>query len=188
MNVTGIQNNSLLSNPNIKMKKDEKVDFNEVLNTVSGKNLASEIEKNYKVTLETGCGYNVTDIINNNFGSKNIVCISQETLLKMENDPTLKQKILNSIEWFSSPKEQAKVDALQPPVKSAGMLVYPDGNILYWLEGYSYSIENDQKKQSVAVESNITNLIDQYARVDYEETENYYKQAMSVLATSIIKP
>ena len=189
MNVTSIQNNSLLSNSSTKIKNDGKVDFHTVLDAATGKNLASEIEKNYKVTLETGCGYNVNDIIkNNNFGTKNIVCISQETLLKMEQEPTLKKKILSAIEQFSSPEEQAKVDALQPPVKSAGMIVYTDGNIIYWLEGYSYNTENDQEKQSGVIESNNNNnLINQYGKIYFEETDNYFNQAMSVLSTSLIK-
>lgn len=188
MNVTGIQNNSLLYNSNTKIKRDETVDFQTVLDITTGKNLASAIEENYKVTLETGCGYNVSDIINNNnFSSKNIVCISQETLLKMEKNPSLKNKILNAIECFGSPEGQAKIDALQPPVKSAGMIVYPDGNVLYWLEGYSYSIEDDEKKQRVVTESDNDNLINQYAQGDSEETENYYKQTMSVITTSFIK-
>lgn len=40
---------------------------------------------------------------------------------------------LHAMEEFCSPEEQAKVNALYPPVKSAGMIVYPDGEILYRL-------------------------------------------------------
>lgn len=187
MNVTSIQNNFLLSNSGTIIKKDEKVDFHAVLETATGKNLASEIEKSYKVTLETGCGYNISDIINNNYSSKNIVCISQETLLKMERNPALKNKILDAIEQFSSPEEQAKVNALQPPVKSAGMIVYPDGDVLYWLEGYSNGDDNDKKKQKLVTESSSNILIDQYLQESICDMENHYDQVRSFVAASFSK-
>lgn len=88
------------------------------------------------------------------------VCISQGTLSKMENDSILRKKVFSAIKEFCIPEERAKVDALQPPVKSEGLVVYPDGDVLYWLEGYSNGDDNDKKEQKFVTESRSNILID----------------------------
>lgn len=49
-----------------------------------------------------------------------------------------------------SSREQDKIKNLCPPVKSGGMLIYPDGSAVYWLE--AYSSESDHKNNKKPIE------------------------------------
>ena len=100
------------------------------------------LEREYGVKLHIGNTFSVDTLVGKDIGINNVY-ISSETLEKMEVNPKLKQKILNEIREFGSQKEMEKIRALQPPVKSAGILIYPDGSSISWLEGYSYD-ENEK--------------------------------------------
>lgn len=76
----------------------------------------------------------------------NHVIISRN-IIKMESDPALKKSVLSKIEEFCSSESQKEIQALSPPVKSAGMIIYPDGSTLYWLEGYPNEIGNEKDKK-----------------------------------------
>ena len=150
--------------------------------------IAEEIKAKYDVTLDVETFANVDALLNNNdIRCKNMVCISPEILEKMERDPALKKKVLSAIEEFCSSEEQAKVNALQPPVKSAGMIVYPNGDILYWLEGYHNNLDVDKSKQRVITGSSFDNVRDLYSQVDAEYAERNSEQAMTILVSSFIK-
>ena len=110
--------------------------------------------------------------------------ISQETLSKMEQDPALKKKIMSAIEEFCSPEEQAKVNALQPPVKSAGMIKYPDWDVLYWLEGYPNNLEDASEKKSTVSKSIIDDVIAFYNNPITNVVENDIESAMQILSTA----
>jgi hypothetical protein len=88
----------------------------------------------------------------------------------MEKNPALKHKILNCIEEFCSPQEQAKVKALQPPVKSSGMILYPDGSALYWLESYPNDLGKEHNKKMIVTESTIQNVLITYDETGYSTT------------------
>lgn len=188
MDVNSIMLDSGLANLDIRVNNTGKADFQKVLDKATGKEFADEIENNHDVTLNIGSVKSVSAILDaNDYSSKNIVCISQETLSRAEKNPALKKKILSAIENFCSPEERSKVDALQPPVKSAGMIIYPNGNVLYWLEGYPNSFDNNKEKRKVITESNNSNLMNQYIQGYAENTVSYNEQAMSVLASTFIK-
>lgn len=137
MDVQNIGFNAIAENTAIKTKALQGSDFKQILDKATGGETAQEIRRNYDVTLCVESAGNIGQLPDTcDFRCKNCVVISPETLCRMEKNPSLKKKILSAIEEFCSPEEQAKVNVLQPPVKSAGMIVYPDGNTFYWLEGY----------------------------------------------------
>ncbi len=99
----------------------------------------------------------------------------------------MKKKILSAIEEFCSIEEQAKVNALQPPVKSAGMIVYPNGDAIYWLEGYSTNLDEEKGEQRIITEAGIDIATDTYGQLLTWKTESNSDQVMSVLASSVIR-
>ena len=188
MNVQSVQLEKYQGDPALLSNNVSKGDFKQLFDRITGGTVAQEIKAAYDVTLNVGTITNVDDLLSDNdIRCKNMVCISPGTLEKMEQNPALKKKILSAIEEFCSPEEQAKVNALQPPVKSAGMLVYPDGDVLYWLEGYSNNFDEDKGKQRIVTESGIDIATDTYGQLEHEETESNSEQAMTVLASSFIR-
>ena len=152
--------------------KNAENDFKELLKKITGGELAREIRDNYDVTLNVG---NVVDcdqfLETNDLRGTNHVIISPAALSNMEKNPVLKEKVLNDIEEFCSPENQAEIRALQPPVKSAGMIVYPDGRALYWIEGYPNEIGSEKAKKIVK-ENSRNELLQMYGNVDNQMTEN----------------
>lgn len=112
----------------------------------------------------------------------NHVIISPAALSKMENNPVFKEKVLNDIEEFCSPENQAGIRALQPPVKSAGMIVYPDGRALYWIEGYPNEIGSEKSKKIVN-ENSISELLQMYSNADNQMLEKDFSTFMQIMAT-----
>lgn len=163
-------------------------DYEKLLNKITGGEIAQEIRDKYNVTLNVGAIGNVNDLLNTyDFKCKNYVAISQDTLSKMEQDPALKKKIMSAIEEFCSPEEQAKVNALQPPVKSAGMIIYPDGDVLYWLEGYPNNLEGASEKKSAVSKSNIDDVIAIYCNPITNVLEADIESAMQILSTAFMR-
>ncbi len=138
-------------------------EFRQLVDKLTGGKMAQEIRENYDVTLDIGGVGDVGTLLNRyDIRCKNYVCISQQTLHRMETDSALKHKVLHAIKEFCSSEEQAKVNALYPPVKSAGMIVYPDGEVLYWLEGYPNEYEVTNNKKKVVYNGNISELRKEY--------------------------
>ncbi len=156
-------------------------EFRQLVDKLTGGKMAQEIRENYDVTLIIGSVGGVGTLLNRyDIRCKNYVCISQQTLHRMENDSALKNKVLRAIEEFCNPEEQAKVNALYPPVKSAGMIVYPDGDILYWLEGYSNEYEVTNNKKKVIYDGNISELQKAYCfqeKDTMDESTIFYTEA-----------
>ena len=188
MNVQSVQLEKYQDVPTLLSNTVSKGDFKQLFDELTGGKTAQEIKATYDVVLDVGVVANVDAFLSDNdIRCKNMVCISPGTLEKMEQDPALKKKILSAIEEFCSPEERAKVNALQPPVKSAGMIVYPDGDVLYWLEGYPNNINEDKSRQRIITESGIDDATDSYRQLGFEKTESNSEQAMSVLASSFIR-
>lgn len=146
-----------------KTQQTQNSEFRQLVDKLTGGKMAQEIRENYDVTLDIGGVGDVGTLLNRyDIRCKNYVCISQQTLHRMETDSALKNKVLHAIEEFCSPEEQAKVNALYPPVKSAGMIVYPDGEVLYWLEGYPNEYETTDNKKKVVYDRNILKLQMEY--------------------------
>lgn len=178
----GILNNFTIQG-NVTTVKNTESDFKELFEKITGGELARKIRDNYNVTLNVG---NVVDcdqfLETNDLRGTNHVIISPAVLLKMENNPVMKEKVLNDIEEFCSPENQAEIKALQPPVKSAGMIVYPDGRTLYWIEGYPNEIGSDKNMKLVNV-SSINELLQTYSNADNQITEKNLSIFMQIMAT-----
>lgn len=185
INLDRVSLDANIGNTTHKTQDMENSDFEKLLNKITGGEIAQGIRDNYNVTLNVGAIGNVNDLLNTyDFKCKNYVGISQETLSKMEQDPALKKKIMSAIEEFCSPEEQAKVNALQPPVKSAGMIIYPDGDVLYWLEGYPNNLEDASEKKSTVSKSNIDDVIAFYNNPITNVVENDIESAIQILSTA----
>ncbi len=155
---------------------------------MTGETVAREIKNTYDVTLNIGNIRTVNDLISTyDIQCKNYVGISQETLAKMEENPILKKKVMYAIEEFCSSKEQAKINALQPPVKSAGMIIYPDGDTLYWLEGYPNDFGNTKDKKVIVSGVDINNTQKLYESTSISGADNDMESAMQILGTAYMR-
>ena len=127
---------SITMQENVNVVRNTGNDFREVFEKITGGELAREIGNSYNVTLNVGSIVSCQQLLDEyDMRGTNHVIISPETLSKMESDPALKKSVLSKIEEFCSSESQKEIQALSPPVKSAGMIIYPDGSTLYWLEG-----------------------------------------------------
>lgn len=167
-----------------KAQNSQQSGFEEWMIQVTGGKIAAEIQRNYNVVLDIGSTGNYQQMIDSyDIRCKNYVRISPKALSKMEKDPALKKKVLSEIAEFCSPQQQAKVNALQPPVKSAGMMIYPDGSTLYWLEGYPNDLENEKDKKIIVGEQSLDKLCWQYHELSVCLAEEDMQTAMQILAT-----
>ena len=143
----GILNDATIQGNTTTVKNAES-NFRQLFEKITGGKLAREIRDNYDVTLNVGNVVNCDQFLEtNDLRGTNHVIISPAALSKMENNPVLKEKVLNDIEGFCSPENQAAIRALQQSVKSAGMIVYPDGRTRYWIEGYPNEIGREKSKK-----------------------------------------
>ncbi|MBO5154726.1 MAG: hypothetical protein J6C00_10315 [Eubacterium sp.] len=182
MEIQSINSIININNTQAKTGSVQNNEFKELFDKITGGDLAQEMRDTYDVTLNVGSIGNVTDFLNtHDIRCKNFVAISTDTLSKMEENPALKKKVMSAIEEFCSPKAQAEINALAPPVKSAGMIVYPDGDTLYWLEGYSNEIGNEKDKKIVN-EKSISESFQKYSDTDYQVTENNLEAIMQIMA------
>ncbi|MDE7423103.1 MAG: hypothetical protein K2N51_05345 [Lachnospiraceae bacterium] len=175
--------NGIMIQENTTTAKNAENDFRQLFEKITGGELAREIRDNYNVTLNVGNIVNCDQFLETNeLRGTNHVIISPATLSKMENDSVLKEKVLNDIEEFCSPENQAEIRALQPPVKSAGMIVYPDGRTLYWIEGYPNEIGSEKSKKNVN-ENSISELLQMYSNADNQMLEKDLSTFMQIMAT-----
>ena len=186
MEIQSINSNININHTQAKAGSVQSNEFKELFDKITGGDLAQEIRDTYDVTLNVGSIGNVTDFLNNHdIRCKNYVAISADTLSKMEENPALKKKVMSAIEEFCSPEGQAEINALAPPVKSAGMIVYPDGDTLYWLEGYPNDLGDVKDKKVVVSEEDITEAQRVYnSAIGGNVMENNMETAMQILGTA----
>lgn len=178
----GILNNSTIQG-NVTIVKNTESDFKELFEKIIGGELAREIRDNYNVTLNVGNDVDCDQFLEtNDLRGTNHVIISSAALSKMENNPVMKEKVLNDIEEFCSPENQAEIKALQPPVKSAGIIVYPDGRTLYWIEGYPNEIGSEKNKKIIN-EKSMNELLQTYSNADNQIAERDLSTFMQIMAT-----
>ena len=189
MEIQSINSNININNTQAKAGSVQSNEFKELFDKITGGDLAQEIRDTYDVTLNVGSIGNVTDFLNtHDIRCKNFVAISADTLSKMEENPALKQKVMSAIREFCSPKTQAEIDALAPPVKSAGMIVYPDGDTLYWLEGYPNDFGDMKEKKVIISEADIADAQRIYgSAIDGNVMENNIETAMQILGTAYMR-
>ena len=131
MEIQGINSSININHTQAQVGSVQSNEFKKLLDKITGGDMAQKIRDTYDVTLNVGSIGNVTGFLNtHDIRCKNYVAISGETLSKMEENPALEKKVMRAIEEFCSPEAQAEINALAPPVKSAGMIVYPDGDTL----------------------------------------------------------
>ena len=189
MEIQSINSNININNTQAKAGSVQSNEFKELFDKITGGDMAQEIRDTYDVTLNVGSIGNVTDFLNtHDIRCKNFVAISADTLSKMEENPALKKKVTSAIEEFCSPKAQAEINALAPPVKSAGMIVYPDGDTLYWLEGYPNDFGDMKEKKVIASEVDMANAQRIYSSsIDGNVMENDIETAMQILGTTYMR-
>ena len=189
MEIQSINSNININNTQAKAGSVQSNEFKELFDKITGGDLAQEIRDTYDVTLNVGSIGNVTDFLNtHDIRCKNYVAISADTLFKMEENPALKKKVMSAIEEFCSPEGQAEINALAPPVKSAGMIVYPDGDTLYWLEGYPNDFGNMKEKKVIISEADIADAQRIYgSAIDVNVMENNMETAMQILGTAYMR-
>ena len=186
MEIQGINSSININHTQAKVGSVQSNEFKELLDKITGGDLAQEIRDTYDVTLNVGSIGNVTDFLNtHDIRCKNYVAISADTLSKLEENPALKKKVMSAIEEFCSPEAQAEINALAPPVKSAGMIVYPDGDTLYWLEGYPNDFGDMKEKKTIGSEADMTDAQRKYDSVTDERVMgNNIETAMQILGTA----
>lgn len=189
MEIQSINSNININNTQAKAGSVQSNEFKELFDKITGGDLAQEIRDTYDVTLNVGSIGNVTDFLNtHDIRCKNYVAVSADTLSKMEENPVLKKKVMSAIEEFCSPEAQAEINALAPPVKSAGMIVYPDGDTLYWLEGYPNDFGDMKEKKVIASEVDMANAQRIYSSsIDGNVMENDIETAMQILGTTYMR-
>ena len=185
MEIQSINSNININNTQAKAGSVQSNEFKELFDKITGGDMAQEIRDTYDVTLNVGSIGNVTDFLNtHDIRCKNFVAISADTLSKMEENPAL----MSAIREFCSPKAQAEINALAPPVKSAGMIVYPDGDTLYWLEGYPNDFGDMKEKKVIASEVDMANAQRIYSSsIDGNVMENDIETAMQILGTAYMR-
>ena len=73
-------------------------------------------------------------------------------------------------------------------IKSAGMIVYPDGDTLYWLEGYPNDFGDMKEKKVIASEVDMANAQRIYSSsIDGNVMENDIETAMQILGTTYMR-
>ena len=189
MEIQGINSSININHTQSQVGIVQSNEFKELLDKITGGDMAQKIRDTYDVTLNVGSIGNVTDFLNiHDIRCKNYVAISADTLSKMEENPVLKKKVMSAIEEFCSPEAQAEINALAPPVKSAGMIVYPDGDTLYWLEGYPNDLGDVKDKKVVVSEADITDAQRvYYSAIDGNVRENNMETAMQILGTAYMR-
>ena len=155
---------------------------------ITGGDLANEIAENYNVTLDVGSTGSYQQLLHTyDIRCTNYVRISPETLLKMEQNPELKDKVLNEIEAFCSEKQQAEIRALYPPVKSSGMMIYPDGSSIPWVEGYPNGLGDQKNNKQIVSNYSSNNLFQKYQYPNYNITGNNLNTIMQIMAAGYRK-
>ena len=189
MDIQNVSLNTNINNLQSKISSVQNDDFKQLFHKITGGSLTQEIKNTYDVTLNVGNIGTVNDLLNTyDIRCTNYVLISQETLSKMEENPALKKKIMSAIDEFCSPEGQAEISALAPPVKSAGMIVYPDGDTLYWLEGYPNDFEDIKEKKVIVSDGDIADAHSIYgSTIGINAKENSMEIAMQILGTACKK-
>lgn len=183
MEISAVNFYNALYNSDSEIKNIKGEEFKNLFDKLTGGRMAEEIRENYNVTLDVGSVGSCYDLINSyDIRCTNYVRIAPQTLSNMEKNPALKNKVLNAIKEFCSKEEQMEIRALQPPVKSAGMIIYPDGRTLYWLEGYPNEPENEKDRKIITGEQPQKELLQKYHDMNYDVAENGQQNILPVMA------
>ena len=164
-------------------------EFKNVFDKITGGEIVQEITNNYNVSLNVGSIIDVNTLLDTyDIRCKNFVFISANTLSKMEENPALKKKVMSAIEEFCSSEAQAEINTLAPPVKSAGMIVYPDGDTLYWLEGYPNELDNTKNKKAIVSGGDTKKVHGSYNSITTKSPmQSDIEAAIQILGTACVR-
>lgn len=144
--------------------------------------ILSEIYSRYNVILDIRNIGNCRQFLDTfDMHCTNYVAIWSGALEKMKRDEVFRRKIFRRIEEFCSVKQQEKIRKLQPPVKSAGMIVYPDGRCMYWLEGYPENFGDRKERVIITEEQPIPDWILEEHPWNGEIIENNFEAIMQIM-------
>lgn len=126
----------------------DKILNNEIKKNISIIDLVKNIESshNAKITVSSDC-FSELPIT----GLNNVI-IGGNTLEKMNNNSAFREKIISIIDDWCSDSAQQERQSLAPPVKSGGIIIYPDGSCLCWLESIFSDRENEKISSDNAVD------------------------------------
>lgn len=115
--------------------KSQKTNFEDILfkeanRKISYEDLVKDIEKYHNAKI----GLSSDSPFRNSITGLNNVIIGESTLEKMTNDSVFRKKIMKVIDECCSSSAQQEIECLSPPAKSAGVIIYPDGSYLCWIE------------------------------------------------------
>lgn len=150
VNSVNLHNEALAVNGKNSMDNEKRtVSFEDILSkTVEGNTTVAQFAR----WIETKHNANIIDTselyASDHISGLNNVIIGGDTLEKMKNNKTFCKKILKVIDDVCSPSAIRDVKSLTPPVKSAGVIIYPDGSYLCWLESVDSDIDNDNKEMN----------------------------------------
>lgn len=162
--------------------KSQKVNFDKILN--------HEIEKNTSIidlvkNIESGHNAKIT-VSSDPFSDLpiaglNNVIIGGNTLEKMNNNSAFREKIMSIIDDWCSDSAQQERRSLAPPVKSGGIIIYPDGSYLCWLESI-YSDRENEENEKISSD----NAVDILKNMTTSFTENNIEQFNNLYALSTL--
>lgn len=104
----------------------------------------------------------------------NNVIIGSSTLEKMQQDSVFREKIMKVIDEQCSISSQHELINLSPPVKSSGVIIYPDGTYEFWEEAYSNISDSNSNEDAVefACDNNLS-WLDLYSDKIVENSEDF---------------
>jgi hypothetical protein len=154
--------------------------------------IKNEIAKNSSVneakkSLETEHNAQIT--LSSDFSSNNLisglnnVIIGENTLEKMKSNKEYCEKIMKIIDDNCSSSAQNELKSLSPPVKSSGVIIYPDGSYLCWVESIDSKRESD--KQSSEENNTLHDVISE--RIIESLKDNGIEQIGNLFAMPDIK-
>lgn len=185
MDISKIELGNTINNAISRTQDIPENSFKGLLDKITGGEIAEEIRDKYNITLDVGSVMGYQQILDSyDLKCTNYVRVSSETLSKMESNPALKAKVLGAIEEFCSPESQASIKGLAPPVKSAGLIIYPNGETLYWLEGYSNTYGNDKDKKIIVEQNIFDGIFEKYGIKENSLTEKELQTVMQIMAIS----
>ena len=141
--------NEIMTNNKIDYNS-QKVNFEEIMNYEVEKDTfikesVKNIESNHSAKITISSDYFSaipTTGLNN-------VIIGGDTLKKMKNDNVFCEKIMKVIDECCSYSAQQEIKNLSPPAKSAGVIIYPDGSYLCWIESiYSDRVDINKDRNT----------------------------------------
>lgn len=162
-------------------RKSQKGNFDKILN--------NEIEKNTSIidlVKNIEFGHNATITVSSDYFSDlpitglNNVIIGGNTLEKMNNNSAFREKIMSIIDDWCSDSAQRERQSLAPPVKSGGIIIYPDGSYLCWLE----SIYSDRENENISSD-NAVDIHKDIKSMTTSFTENSIEQFNNLFALAI---